>query len=184
MHPNQNEFQKPSYGNPSTAATGIPMAPYATFNQPPSHFQTTSTTGTPGYWSTGLFDCTSDVHNCCITCWCPCITFGQIADIVDKGDTPCAKSGGLYALISLLSGFGCMYSCLYRNKMRQQYNLPEQPCGDCLVHFCCETCSLCQEYRELKDRGFDMSIGWHGNMQKQNGGITMAPPSGGGMSRY
>lgn len=23
----------------------------------------------------------------CITCWCPCITFGQIAEIVDKGST-------------------------------------------------------------------------------------------------
>lgn len=23
----------------------------------------------------------------CITCWCPCITFGQIAEIVDKGSS-------------------------------------------------------------------------------------------------
>jgi len=30
---------------------------------------------------------------------------------------------------------------------------------DCLVHFCCETCALCQEYRELKNRGYDLSIG-------------------------
>jgi hypothetical protein len=30
---------------------------------------------------------------------------------------------------------------------------------DCLVHFCCETCALSQEYRELKNRGFDMGIG-------------------------
>jgi hypothetical protein len=28
-----------------------------------------------------------------------------------------------------------------------------------LVHFCCETCALCQEYRELKNCGFDMGIG-------------------------
>ena len=26
----------------------------------------------------------------CITCWCPCITFGQVAEIVDKGST-CKK---------------------------------------------------------------------------------------------
>lgn len=43
--------------------------------------------------------------------------------------------------------------------MRGQYDLEEAPCADCLVHFCCETCSLCQEYRELKNRGFDMGIG-------------------------
>jgi len=43
--------------------------------------------------------------------------------------------------------------------MRAQYDLPEAPCMDCLVHFCCEACALCQEYRELKNRGFDLSIG-------------------------
>jgi hypothetical protein len=37
--------------------------------------------------------------------------------------------------------------------------LEEAPCVDCLVHFCCETCALSQEYRELKNRGFDMGIG-------------------------
>ncbi|KAI3696287.1 hypothetical protein L1987_79299 [Smallanthus sonchifolius] len=38
-------------------------------------------------WSSGLCACCSDVPNCCLTCWCPCITFGQIAEIVDKGNT-------------------------------------------------------------------------------------------------
>ncbi|KAL3501925.1 hypothetical protein ACH5RR_036374, partial [Cinchona calisaya] len=41
----------------------------------------------PGTWSTGLCDCFSDVPNCCLTFWCPCITFGQLAEIVDKGST-------------------------------------------------------------------------------------------------
>ncbi|KAI8538189.1 hypothetical protein RHMOL_Rhmol09G0083000 [Rhododendron molle] len=38
-------------------------------------------------WSTGLCDCFDDVNNCCLTCWCPCITFGRIAEIVDKGSS-------------------------------------------------------------------------------------------------
>ncbi|KAJ0763621.1 putative PLAC8 motif-containing protein [Helianthus annuus] len=38
-------------------------------------------------WSSSLCACCSDVPNCCLTCWCPCITFGQIAEIVDKGNT-------------------------------------------------------------------------------------------------
>ena len=71
----------------------------------------------------------------------------------------CATSGALYALIACFTACGCLYSCLYRSKMRRQYTLEESPCGDCLVHCCCETCALCQEYRELKTRGFDMSIG-------------------------
>lgn len=43
--------------------------------------------------------------------------------------------------------------------MRQQYLLKKSPCGDCLVHCFCEACALCQEYRELKNQGVDMSIG-------------------------
>ncbi|PIM99545.1 hypothetical protein CDL12_27963 [Handroanthus impetiginosus] len=38
-------------------------------------------------WSADLCDCFSDVCNCCTTFWCPGITFGQIAEIVDKGSS-------------------------------------------------------------------------------------------------
>lgn len=71
----------------------------------------------------------------------------------------CAASGALYALINLLTSCGCLYSCCYRSKMRRQYKLEESCCGDCMVHCCCEKCALCQEYRELKNQGFDLSIG-------------------------
>ncbi|KAK3011744.1 hypothetical protein RJ639_013031 [Escallonia herrerae] len=99
----------------------------------------------------------------------------------------CVVSGALYALITMVTGCGCMYSCFYRSKMRSQYMLPENPCGDCLVHCCCEACALCQEYRELKHRGFDMSLGWQENVDRQNRGVAMAsvaPPVQGGMDRY
>ncbi|TVU29539.1 hypothetical protein EJB05_21109, partial [Eragrostis curvula] len=35
----------------------------------------------------------------------------------------------------------------------------ESPCTDCCVHCCCEPCALCQMYRELSKKGFDMSQG-------------------------
>lgn len=70
----------------------------------------------------------------------------------------CAESGILYGLLGL-TGFACLFSCSYRSKLRAQYDLEEAPCVDCLVHFFCATCALCQEYRELKSRGFDMGIG-------------------------
>ena len=124
----------------------------------------------------------------CITCWCPCITFGQIAEIVDKGTVSkylllarhediyiycqiifkmfggdlisgCFASGAIYAALAYCTTCACLFSCSYRTKLRKQLMLKESPCGDCLVHFCCETCSLCQEYRELTHRGFDMSLG-------------------------
>ncbi|XP_010266903.1 PREDICTED: protein PLANT CADMIUM RESISTANCE 2-like [Nelumbo nucifera] len=134
-------------------------------------------------WSTGLCDCCADVANCCITCWFPCITFGQMAEIIDKGSVSCGTSALIYQVMALTTGCACMYSCFYRRKLRQQYLLQESPCDDCLVHFCCEPCALCQEYRELKNRGFNMSIGWHANVEWQNRGITMAPMVQGGMIR-
>ncbi|EXB62022.1 hypothetical protein L484_002694 [Morus notabilis] len=137
----------------------------------------------PVPWSTGLFDCFSDVKNCCVTFWCPCVTFGQIAEIVDKGSTSCGASGALYTLIACVTGFACCYSCFYRSKMRQQHALQESPCGDCLVHCFCESCALCQEYRELQNKGFNMQIGWHGNVEEKNRGIAMPPVVEGGMTR-
>ncbi|KAL1828980.1 hypothetical protein ACET3Z_007392 [Daucus carota] len=139
---------------------------------------------TRGPWSTGLCDCFSDPSNCCITFWCPCITFGQIAEIVDKGSSSCGTSGALYALIACVTGCACCLSCFYRTKLRQQFFLHETPCADCLVHCCCEPCALCQEYRELKNQGFELSIGWHGNAEKHTRDTEMEPVGPvGGMSR-
>ncbi|KAG8382726.1 hypothetical protein BUALT_Bualt05G0107300 [Buddleja alternifolia] len=177
------KFSQPTASAPPASAppTGIPVS-----SSPQFHFEPRPRIPPKPQvpWSTGLCGCFSDVPNCCLTFWCPCITFGQIAEIVDKGSSSCGQSGALYTLLACVTGCPCFYSCFYRSKMRQQYLLHESPCGDCLVHCCCEACALCQEYRELKHRGFDMSIGWHGNVEKQNRGVVMAPISEGGMSRY
>lgn len=71
----------------------------------------------------------------------------------------CGVNGALYTLIACTVGCCCCYSCFYRAKMRQQYALKKSPCNDCCVHFWCECCALCQEYRELKINGFNMKIG-------------------------
>jgi Cys-rich protein (TIGR01571 family) len=71
----------------------------------------------------------------------------------------CAVSGAIYGVLLWFTGCPCIYSCLYRNKMRKQLMFEDRPCNDCLVHFCCDACALCQEYRELKHRGFDMTMG-------------------------
>ncbi|KAJ3695884.1 hypothetical protein LUZ60_001261 [Juncus effusus] len=138
-------------------------------------------------WSTRLCHCMDDPGNCLITCICPCITFGQVADIIDKGSCSCVFSGAVYGLLCTM-GLGCLYSCFYRSKMRSQYDLDEGPLPDCLVHFCCEYCALCQEHRELKNRGFDMGIGFDGNVERQRRGVVGrtvvgAPAMHGGMMR-
>eukprot|EP00253_Pinus_taeda_P036720 PITA_36720 len=175
----------PIHGYPQpAAAVGIPA--YDAYNNTNNYPQIPQIPqqqqlGHPSAWTAGLCGCGDDCGSCCLTCWCPCITFGQIAEIVDSGSTSCGVSGTVYALLLYFTGCACCYSCFYRKRLRSKFNLEEKPCGDCLVHFCCESCALCQEYRELKNRGFDPSLGWVGNLEKQNlsvpqGRIATAPP--------
>uniref|UniRef100_A0A6N2MXL7 Uncharacterized protein n=1 Tax=Salix viminalis TaxID=40686 RepID=A0A6N2MXL7_SALVM len=162
-------------------ATGIPVPLANQNNHDPSRprrLNNASHSLSSGPWSTSLCDCFSDLNSCCLTCWCPCVAFGRIAEIVDRGSTSCGMSGTLYTLILCLTGCSCFYSCFYRSKLRGQFFLEESPCTDCCVHCFCEECALCQEYRELKNRGFDLSIGWHGNMERQKRlAAATAPPT-------
>ncbi|KAM1722244.1 hypothetical protein ACFX11_020990 [Malus domestica] len=159
----RESMRPPSPSVPPLTTTGIPL-----------NLISTCTSASPMAWSTGLCNCCGDVSSCCLTCWCPCVTFGRIAEIVDRESTPCGVSGTLYSLMMCLMGCSCLYSCFYRTKLRGQYFLEEKPCTDCCVHFCCEACALCQEYRHLQNQGFDMSIGWHGNVERQR---RLAPTS-------
>ncbi|XP_047064169.1 cell number regulator 2-like [Lolium rigidum] len=135
-------------------------------------------------WTTGLLGCCDDAGSCCLTFFCPCVAFGRIAEIVDQGATSCCVSGTLYLALASLTGMGCLYSCCYRSRLRGHYGLKEKPCADCCVHWFCEPCALCQEYRELQHRGFDMSIGWHANMVRMGKGApTVAPHINPGMTR-
>ncbi|XVF28565.1 hypothetical protein REPUB_Repub15cG0040800 [Reevesia pubescens] len=112
----------------------------------------------PPQWSASLCGCKTDVATCCITWYLPFITFGQIAEIVDEGKTSCIQHGCIYGLLMLCS-CQCLISCVYREKMRAKFGLPAEPCNDCCVHWCCDTCALCQEHAELKNRGFNPCCG-------------------------
>ncbi|URE22142.1 Protein PLANT CADMIUM RESISTANCE [Musa troglodytarum] len=131
-----NEYY-PSSGQP------VPPPPPAAMGFP--HPATAPQYQGPQPWSTSLCDCTDDCGNC---------------KLLTALLYPCGTSGAVYGLLEYLTCCHWVYSCSYRSKLRAQYSLPESPCHDCLVHFCCESCALCQEYRELKHRDFDMTIAW------------------------
>lgn len=71
----------------------------------------------------------------------------------------CGTAGMFYVLILGLFWIPCVYTCTYRTKLRIKYGLPDAPLPDFILHCCCETCALCQEYRELNNRGIDPAIG-------------------------
>ncbi|KQK16790.1 cell number regulator 2 [Brachypodium distachyon] len=142
-------------------------------------------------WSTGICDCLDDRQNCVYTCFCPCFTYGMVAEIVDRGATSGSASAVLYGFVASVTGclMHWMYSCFNRNKMRAQYGLHGNPLLDGLAHCAMEPCALCQEYRELKNRGFVVEIGWQANMERrhqqyqQQQGVTVPPAMDNGMIR-
>ncbi|ONK67268.1 uncharacterized protein A4U43_C06F18380 [Asparagus officinalis] len=178
-HQHSSQGYDPSkFQHPVQVQAPAPAPPQAIRSSPyPAPAMYPPSNGGPAQWSTGLCHCFDDLSNCLVTCFCPCITFGQIADIVDRGTRPCSSSGTAYGLLLGFTGLACLYSCVYRSKLRAQYDL-EETHSDCLVHFCCEVCALCQEYRELKNRGFDMSIGWNANVDRQRRGVIQPPVMG------
>ncbi|KAK9678556.1 hypothetical protein RND81_11G219100 [Saponaria officinalis] len=151
-----------------------------------SHVETLASVDGRTLWTTGLCNWYEDWNNCCVTCCFPCITFGKIADILSRGHPGFTTSAMKYAatLVTTLAGGPCLYSFIYRVNMRGQYGLRGTTCSDCLSHFFCHPCALCQDYRELHNRGFDMDIGWHANMERnkemlrRNQRMTTAPSVG------
>jgi len=138
-------------------------------------------------WATGLFECFDDIPTCLITAFAPCVTFGQIAEMVDRGQNSWGVYVLLHAGILYFTGCGCLLSAYYRVKMSNLYKLPADPLINILVHLICEPCALCQEYRELQARGFNMQlgVGWRGQSPEiqQTGGFMVAPKVPEGMNK-
>lgn len=49
-------------------------------------------------------------------------------------------------------------SSKYRGRIREKYNLLEEPLSDYATHCLLGPCALCQEYRELKYNNVDLGI--------------------------
>nr|KAJ0228648.1 hypothetical protein LSAT_V11C100003340 [Lactuca sativa] len=155
-------------------------------------------------WSTGLFQCTSNIKNCFVTTLCPCITFGEIAEILTEGHTLnfsftmemdaawyepatlCACLGAASFVFIFMLWLTFPYTCLYRVKMRKKYKLKGSLLEDCLINAFCGWCALCQQYRELDHQGFNVSIGWHENKRRESQAVAvfrLIPPEEQEMSR-
>ncbi|XP_058004985.1 protein PLANT CADMIUM RESISTANCE 8 isoform X2 [Hevea brasiliensis] len=120
-------------------------------------------------WTTGLFDCPQDQRNAIVTAFLPCVTFGQIAEVLDEGKSTCGCRSSCYFLLMLASYSQWILSTEYRTKQRKKFNLEEAPYTDVASHIFCPCCSLCQEFRELKSRGLDPALGWNGILAQQQG---------------
>ncbi|KAL1819410.1 hypothetical protein ACET3Z_014279 [Daucus carota] len=189
--PQPPQFQAFNQNPPGYPPPQQPSSQYAGYNQYPAQMgqsprpavgypQMQVNVGTEN-WNSELFGCLEDPQNALITAFFPCVTFGQIAEIVDNGHSSCTTQGVLYGAALVCLGMPCLVSCSYRTKLRSRYELMETPAPDWFTHCFCEPCALCQEYRELRHRGFDPSIGWQGNLALQERNYPMKPPASPGM---
>ena len=97
---------------------------------------------------TPLHGCCGDLGGCCVTCWCPCITWGQIAAFAwpdQLGD--CWMGCCTYCCCSNLAQ--CM-GMVSRQVVRERMAIQGDMCQDCCIHCCAHTCALCQEAREIE----------------------------------
>lgn len=134
-------------------------------------------------WSTNFCGCFSDGGSCCLTLCCPCVSFGRVAEIIDRGTTSCCMHGFLYCVLGGFTHFLSVYGCIYRTKFRRVYGIEGSQFCDCLASCLCAPLSICQEYRELQARGFDVSAGWNGNVRMGTRGVMEAPMVYSGMTR-
>lgn len=120
-------------------------------------------------WSTGLFDCQEHETNAMMTACLPCVTFGQIAEVLDEGEMTCPLGSFIYLVMMPAFCSHWILGSKYRTKLRKKYDLVEAPYEDKISHIFCPCCSLCQEFRELKIRGLDPALGWNGIIAQQRG---------------
>ncbi|KAL3832061.1 hypothetical protein ACJMK2_023740 [Sinanodonta woodiana] len=101
-----------------------------------------------GEWGSGLFACFSDFGICIITYFVPCVTAGKNAATV-------GESCFLYGCLSILGPVGIWSRAKIRGKIRSKKGIEGGFGMDCLLHWFCGVCALCQEAREMK--GADVS---------------------------
>ncbi|KAI9450097.1 PLAC8 family-domain-containing protein [Lactarius psammicola] len=110
-------------------------------------------------WSFDLFDCTSKCGLCCWAAWCPCVVYGKnkqrLQHLQSRG-TPLPGGGERYNDSCYI--YGCLTIPRYawilqigtRADIRSRYGIRGGTVGDCLTSWCCHSCSLTQERREIE----------------------------------
>jgi Cys-rich protein (TIGR01571 family) len=114
------------------------------------------------HWSSGPFDCFSDMPICLWSCCCPAVrwagtmemvglmgfwaAFALIISLEVLGMIP------VLALVSLLIPFLLTY---FRNQIRVAFEMPGANefgtmCGDCVFVTCCTCCAISQEARHVQ----------------------------------
>lgn len=73
--------------------------------------------------------------------------------------TGCALGSFMYLLMGPALCSQWIIGSTYRTRLRTRFTLVQAPTQDWVAHLFCPYCALCQEFRELRNRGIDPSLG-------------------------
>ncbi|KAH9046620.1 PLAC8 family-domain-containing protein, partial [Lactarius hengduanensis] len=110
-------------------------------------------------WSHGLFDCTAECAVCCWAMWCPCVVYSKnkrrLLYLQNRG-IPLPGGGQrfnddccIYGCL-LIPGYAWVLQIGTRADIRARYSIRGSSMDDCLTSWCCHSCSLTQERREIE----------------------------------
>merc|ERR1711935_390817 len=108
-------------------------------------------------WSTGLFDCTSDMETCCTVCFAgPGVPYARVNRIVYG--SPYCTAGSCCLHLGSSNGVMPASACFCMGPQYTQVKLKlgiteKDACGDCCCVCLCHSCAQCRVVRELKARG-------------------------------
>ncbi|GAA6033578.1 hypothetical protein JCM8097_001465 [Rhodosporidiobolus ruineniae] len=111
-------------------------------------------------WSTGLCACKDDCGGFCLSCWCPCVTFGEYKQRLEslqnsgralhRHETESFGSQSvMWLAVNCIVGAGWVFDMMARDDLRKRYNIHENACSGCLKTCCCLPCAQRQHHREL-----------------------------------
>ncbi|KAG9154794.1 hypothetical protein Leryth_020076, partial [Lithospermum erythrorhizon] len=103
-----------------------------------------------------------DIITGILTLWCPCVTFGQVSEILTEGHIKWWEGTFVYTGLFCFSMF---FSVSYRIKMRKKFSLEGDLCSDFFITMICQCCVLCQMYRQLDSMGYNVALGWEANKE-------------------
>eukprot|EP00930_Biecheleria_cincta_P047982 TRINITY_DN33374_c0_g1_i1.p1 TRINITY_DN33374_c0_g1~~TRINITY_DN33374_c0_g1_i1.p1 ORF type:complete len:286 (-),score=53.28 TRINITY_DN33374_c0_g1_i1:189-998(-) len=113
-------------------------------------------------WSSGPFDCFSDMPICLWSCCCPAVRWAGTMEMVGLMGfwaafalIMCFELLGMLPVLALVTFAVPFVLTYFRNKIRLAFGMPGANefgtmCGDCVFVTCCTCCAISQEARHVE----------------------------------
>lgn len=111
-----------------------------------------------GKFTDDICSCCSDGPGCCLSVAFPPYRFAKTISAARLSTRSCAFWMIMIPWMVVLFGYYVLFvgvifvvaiTTIYRNRLRQKFDIPGDGCEDCCLHFWCFPCALAQEGRHM-----------------------------------